>query len=533
MLKTLFLALVIVIYAGSQCLAGWADAPDEDHYFKDLPFTMAPVALPGFPDRTFDITGFGAVPDGFTNNSEAINRAISECSSLGGGHVRVPPGLWFTGPIRLKSHVDLHLEEGALLLFSHSFEDYPLVESSHGAHPTVRCVSPISGRDLDNVAITGRGIIDGGGDYWRPVLKYKMAPVEWDNLVGSGGYVGTGYGTTVWWPSEAASHGDSLIKALDREPGTEMEEYMMAMEALRPSLVNLTSCNQVLLDGPTFQNSPRWNLHLLLCNDLVIRNITVRNPWYSTNGDGLDLESCKNVLVHHCSFDVGDDAICLKSGLNEPGRIRGVASENMVIAHCTVYHGHGGFVIGSEMSGDVRNIFVRDCLFLGTDVGLRFKSTRGRGGVVENIHIKGITMENILTDAIRFNMYYDNQAPAKGDKAVKENRADAPPVSEETPRFRKIYMEEVICMGAERAVFLQGLPEMAIREVELSRATIESNRGIEGWDIRDVTFSHLDIRPGSGPVFNLQSSSNVKVVLEDPVTGSDTLVVPPGPYILH
>ncbi len=226
-------------------------------------------------------------------------------------------------------------------------------------------MSPITGRELVNVAITGSGIVDGGGDHWRPVLKYKMAPVEWENLLGSGGFIGKGYGTTVWWPSKAASRGDSLIKALDKEPGVGMEEYMFAREALRPALVNLTSCDQVLLDGPTFQNSPRLNLHLLLCNDMVIRNITVRNPWYSTNGDGLDLESCSNVLVHHCNFDVGDDAICIKSGLNEAGRTRGVASENLVIAHCVVYHGHGGFVIGSEKSGNVRNVSVSDCLFRG------------------------------------------------------------------------------------------------------------------------------------------------------------------------
>src|SRR5690606_35184650 len=180
---------------------------------------------------------------------------------------------------------------------------------------------------------------------------------------------------------------------------------------LRPVMVSLVGCNKVLLDGPTFQNSPAWNLHPLMCSNVILRNLTVRNPWYSQNGDGVDLESCKNVLIYNNTFDVGDDAICFKSGKNEDGRKRGMATENVIVKNNVVYHGHGGFVIGSEMSGGVKNVHVSNCTFLGTDVGLRFKSTRGRGGVVENIYISDIDMTNIPTESIRFNMFYGGNAP--------------------------------------------------------------------------------------------------------------------------
>ncbi len=177
-------------------------------------------------------------------------------------------------------------------------------------------------------------------------------------------------------------------------------------EYLRPCLLELTECHDVLLEGPTFQNSPAWNLHPLLCDGVTIRNVKVLNPWWSQNGDGLDLDSCRNCLVADSHFDVGDDAICLKSGRDEAGRRLGRPSENITIRNCTVAHGHGGLVIGSEMSGGVRNVEVSHCVFNGTDVGLRFKTARGRGGVVENIRISNITMANIKNEAILFDMFY-------------------------------------------------------------------------------------------------------------------------------
>src|SRR5687768_12631193 len=176
--------------------------------------------------------------------------------------------------------------------------------------------------------------------------------------------------------------------------------YNSIKDFLRPNLLLLTNCKYILLDGPTFQNSPAWCLHPLMSENVTVRNVTVKNPWYAQNGDGIDVESCKNVLIENSVFDVGDDGLCMKSGRDEAGRKRGMPTENVIIRDCIVYHAHGGFVIGSEMSGGARNIWVSNCTFIGTDVGLRFKTARGRGGVVENIFVDGVDMTDIAGEAI-------------------------------------------------------------------------------------------------------------------------------------
>ena len=219
-----------------------------------------------------------------------------------------------------------------------------------------------------DIAITGQGIIDGNGICWRPLKKEKVTEGQWKKFTSKGGVFPR---STMWYPSE------ERVK-------------------MRPVLLYLESCRNVLLQGVTFQNSPNWCLHPLLCENLIVDQVMVRNPAYAQNCDAIDVESCRNVLVINSSFDAGDDGICLKSGRDEQGRRRGRPTENVVVDGCTVFNGHGGFVVGSEMSGGVRNIWVNDCQFLGTDAGLRFKSCRGRGGVVENIYIRNISMADIL-----------------------------------------------------------------------------------------------------------------------------------------
>ncbi|UCE06336.1 MAG: glycoside hydrolase family 28 protein [bacterium] len=477
---------------------------------SNLPFTMSEIAVPDFPNHNEKITDHGAVGDGHTMNTSAFARAIAACAEAGGGSIIVPSGIWLTGPIQLRSHINLHLEKGALILFSRKFEDYPLILSSWEGMEQVRCMSPIFGENLENIAITGQGIIDGSGDAWRPVKKFKMTEQQWKELVKSGGAVSDN--GSVWWPSEQAMKGAKLVNELSKRKNVSFNEYAAAREFLRPVMIGLVKCNSVLFDGPTFQNSPGWNIHPLMCENMIIRNITVRNPWYSQNGDGLDLESCLNVVVYNCRFDVGDDAICLKSGKDEYGRKRGKPSENIAIADCIVYHGHGGFTIGSEMSGGIRNISVKDCVFMGTDVGLRFKSTRGRGGVVENIFINDILMTNIPTDAIRFNLYYGGKAPIPEDDTDEEQREEIiPPVTEETPRFQKIYLKNIICRGAERAIFIQGLPEMAITQVELDNAFISTNTGVTCVDADQIKLTNVTILSESEPVFSLSNSRNVRI----------------------
>ncbi len=470
------------------------------------------IPLPSFPDKKFNVVDYGAIGDGKTMNTEAIAKAISACANAGGGQVVIPAGIWLTGPIQLKSNLNLHVEKGALVIFSPNRKDYPLIETWYEGRPEYRCMSPIFGENLENFAITGEGVFDGSGEAWRPVKKFKMTERQWKELLASGGIVDQ-KGTT-WWPSEAAMNGAEYLENLKKtNPQPQRgEDYEKVRDYLRPVLLQLRQCKKVLLDGPTFQNSPAWNLHPLMSENITIRNITVRNPWYSQNGDGLDLESCRNVAVYNCRFDVGDDAICLKSGRDEAGRRRGMPTENVQIYDCVVYHGHGGFVIGSEMSGGVRNIEVRDCVFIGTDTGLRFKSTRGRGGVVENIYIKRIFMKDIPAAAITFNMYYSGQAPiVEPGQATGFDAEQAVPVSEETPQFKNIFISDVIARGAAMAVELQGLPEMPLHGIELKNVSISAEKGLIAVNADQVKLVNAEILPQKGPVLAFHNSTNITI----------------------
>jgi polygalacturonase len=476
---------------------------------SDFPFEMPAVKEPQFPKQTFNITDYGAVGDGHTKNTKAFADAVNACVKAGGGHVVVPAGVWLTGAIELKSNLDLHIEQGAVIQFSEDYDDYPLIQSTWEGRSRVQCMSPLYASNLENIAITGQGIIDGAGQAWRPVKKFKMTERQWKDLIASGGVLNEAQ--DMWWPTKEAMNGPQILASLQRRDNVTMEDYAPVRSYLRPVMVALIQCRNVLLDGPTFQNSPAWNIHPLLCENVIVRNINVRNPWYSQNGDGLDLESCRNVIVTGCCFDVGDDAICLKSGRDEYGRRRGKPSENMLITDCTVYHGHGGFVIGSEMSGGVRNICVRNCTFIGTDVGLRFKSTRGRGGIVENIFIEDIRMSNIATEAIRFNMFYGGQAPIPEDGEQQDSSAgrEAFPVNEGTPQFKKIYCKNITCRGAAGAVLLQGLPEMPIREIELENVLISADTGLVCADAEQIKLTNVKILPEKSPVFSFYDSRKV------------------------
>lgn len=387
---------------------------DTDNIYNELPFQMNAVQLPVFPDYTRSITEFGAVADGITLNTEAFDKAIKAVAEKGGGKVIVPAGLWLTGPIVLQSNIHLYLEENALILFTADHTQYPIIKTSFEGLETRRCQSPISAVNAENVAITGKGVMDGNGDTWRPVKKGKMTGGQWKRLVASGGVLDKA--GEVWYPSEGSMKGAMACKNFNVPEGINTdEEWNSIRDWLRPVLLSFKKCKKVLLQGVTFKNSPSWCLHPLSCEDITIDGVTVSNPWYSQNGDALDLESCNRALIENCSFDAGDDGICLKSGKDEDGRRRGEPCQNVIIRNNIVLHGHGGFVVGSEMSGGVKNIYVDNCTFLGTDVGLRFKSTRGRGGVVENIHISNINMINIPNEGLIFDLFYGGNAPGEGD----------------------------------------------------------------------------------------------------------------------
>ncbi|PTQ96999.1 polygalacturonase [Mucilaginibacter yixingensis] len=466
------------------------------------------IAQPVFKKDTISIVKFGAKSDGITLNTKAINNAIDACSAKGGGVVLVPQGYWLTGPIVLKSNVNLHVDRAAMLAFTSDKSQYPLVEGNYEGHPSPRNQSPISATNQVNIAVTGTGIIDGHGEVWRAIGKDRLTENEWKALVAKGGIVSNDGRS--WLPSESYQKGATTPNSTYIQPGKSLKDYEPMKDFFRPNMVVLTNCKKVLLEGVTVQNSPAWCLHPLLCEDLTLRNVRVRNPWNAQNGDAIDVESCKNVLIEGSTFDAGDDGICVKSGRDEEGRKRGKPTENMIVRNNVVYRAHGGFVIGSEMSGGARNIFVSNCTFIGTDIGLRFKTTRGRGGVVEKIFIKDIAMRDILGSAILFDMYYGGKSFADGDAAGKTN-VSAIPVTEATPQFRDFWVSNITCDGASNGLLIRGLPEMAIKDIHLDNVTLKTTKGAEISEAKNIFLKNVRFECKTSPVVIVDNSSNVNI----------------------
>jgi polygalacturonase len=472
--------------------------------YEGLPFDMPRVEIPTFPDHRVSVADHGGKPDGITLNTRAFEDAMQALSDMGGGTLIVPKGIWFTGPIVFRSNINMHLEKGALILFSPDKDLYPLVETVFEGLDTRRCQSPISGRNLENIAITGEGSINGSGEAWRPLKKEKVTESHWKQVVSSGGVVRNG---DYWFPSEGALKGHEMSDMNVPRQNMSEEEWLEIKDFLRPVMISFIECKNVYLHGVLFENSPAWNIHPLMCENVIIDGIFARNPGYSQNGDGLDLESCKNSIIVNSLFDVGDDAICIKSGKDEQGRLRGRPTENVIVDNCKVFQGHGGFVVGSEMSGGVKNISVKNCQFLGTDVGLRFKSNRGRGGVVENIYISDIYMFNIITDSFLFDLYY-------GGKSASESLADGdtPPteeqlfeVTEETPVFKNIYVKDLVSRNARRAMFFNGLPEMNIENIHLENAFITARFGAEFSESKDISFKNVTVIAEEGAAYKFHN----------------------------
>lgn len=462
-----------------------------------------------FRKDTFNIKKYGGIADGYTLNTASINNAIDACTKKGGGVVLVPAGLWLTGPVVIKSNVNFHLATGATLLFTKDKSQYPLVKANWEGLPQMRNQSPISATNAVNIGITGKGIIDGNGDAWRLVKKEKLTASQWKKLEESGGVVSEDKKT--WYPSEQFLKGSKMQNPGAISPEKDEPFYQSIKDFLRPNLLLLTECKKILIEGVTFQNSPAWCLHPLMCADLTVRNILVKNPWYAQNGDGIDVESCTNVLIENSVFDVGDDALCIKSGRDAEGRKRGMPTQNVIIRGCTVYAAHGGFVIGSEMSGGARNIHVSNCTFIGTDIGLRFKTTRGRGGIVENIFIKDIYMKDIPGEAILFDMYYAARDPIAlvGEKRELP-KVEVRPVDETTPVFRNFHISNVYCNGAEKAIFVRGLPEMHVKDIVLENIVIQANKGMDIQEATGITFKNVKvISADTNPVIDILQSDKL------------------------
>lgn len=442
--------------------------------------------LPVFKDDTVNIRSKGAVSDAKTLNTQIINAAIDELSKHGGGVVLIPAGTWLTGPIELKSNVNLHVDKGAMVSFTKDKSQYHLFESEWEGHKAMCNQSPLYGDGLENVAITGEGVFDGNGDVWRPVKKEKVSDAQWNALVASGGVLSDDKKT--WYPSESYIKGSTTKGASLISPDKTMKDYLAVKDFFRPNLLVLKNCKNVLLDNATFQNSPAWCLHTLMCSNLTVKNIRVNNPAYAQNGDGIDVESCSNVLIENSTFACGDDGICIKSGRDEFGRKRGMPTQDVIVRNNIVYHAHGGFVIGSEMSGGAHNIFVYDNDFVGTDNGLRFKTTRGRGGVVSRIYVYNISMKNIVHDAILFDMYYMATASAVGGA-----QDAAMPVTVATPEFHDFKISNVTCNGAARGLFIRGLPEMSVKNIDLTNIALRAKKGVDIMDAAGIRLKNIKL----------------------------------------
>lgn len=474
-------------------------------FFEKYAFELPVINTPAFRKDTFDIRDFGAVAGGIALNTQAINTAIDTCNQRGGGTVLIPAGLWLSGPIRLKSYVNLNLERGALVQFTDDYSQYPLVRTNWEGMEAYRNASPISAIGVEDVAITGPGIFDGAGIAWRPIKNNKLTAGEWKEIVASGGVLNESKDT--WYPTERA-----LLGSKSKRPGVVAEGYdeakaLEVKEFLRPNMVVIHECKRVMIDGPTFQNSPAWTIHSLLSTHFTLKNVTVKNPAFAQNGDGVDVESTRFFRVENCVFDTGDDGVCIKSGRDEEGRKRGVPTSDGIVQGCTVYKAHGGFVVGSEMSGGVRNIFVSNCTFLGSDIGLRFKTTRGRGGVVEDIYISDINMTDIPSEAILFDMYYNGKAAAEALKNPEMNKL---PVTEATPTFRRIFIKNIACRGAEHALYLQGLPEMNVQQIHIENSIFHTKHGISCIEGDGVRLKNVQLETTSKePAISVTNSRNL------------------------
>ena len=483
--------------------------------YKDLPFQMEKVQAPRIPSRSVSLLDFGGVPDGQTLNTQAFADAIDALVQKGGGVLVVPAGIWRTGPICLQSRIELRICKDAIIVFDPDQDLYPIIDTNFEGLDVRRCLSPINATGAHDIAITGGGVIDGSGEYWREVKRRKVSDDQWKSIIARGGIVSEDGKN--WFPDEGYAKARATAGSLNYpDPSLDEQEIKTF---LRPVLVSFRECERVLLQDCTFQNSPCWNIHPLWCKDLTIKDITVRNPHYSANGDGIDIDACDGVVVTGSSFDVGDDAICIKSGKDEDGRRHARKCRNLIIDDCTVYHGHGGFVVGSEMSGGVENIRVSNCRFIGTDVGLRFKSTRGRGGLVKDIWCDHIYMKDIVSYGVIFNLYYAGvaatekpQSSSQGASNVPKNGTSQaktaqnagnlseigtlqalPPVDETTPEMRDIHFSEIVCAGAKQAIYINGLPELPLRNLSFANSTFTAAKDVEVHNAEDVTFDQVQV----------------------------------------
>jgi polygalacturonase len=425
---------------------------------------VARVAAPKFPSRDFEITKYGGKAG--VDASDAIRKAIDACGNAGGGRVVVPAGLFPTGPIHLKSNVNLHVAEGATLRFSREPKDYPLVFTRWEGTECMNYSPLIYAFEQTNIAVSGTGTLDGQGDceHWWPWKGGKTC-----------GVAHTG-------PDQAQDRA-ALVAMADKDIPVKDRIFGFG-HYLRPQFIQPYRCQNVLIEGVKIRNSPMWEVHPVLCRNVIVRNVDIST--HGPNNDGCDPESCRDIVVQGCTFDTGDDCIAIKSGRNRDGRRVNAPCENLVIENCTMKDGHGGVSIGSEVSGGIRNVFVRNCQMSSPNLerALRIKTNSYRGGVIENISFRNVTVGRVANDIVQIDFSYEE---GEGGPNL--------------PTVRNIDIRDVTCQKAMNALNLRGYATDPIHNVSASHCKFEEVakanivEHVEGFQVDDVRMNGKLWRP--------------------------------------
>lgn len=425
----------------------------------------------------------GADATGSVKCTKIINDIITELSAKGGGTVFFPCGTFFTGPIIMKSNITLWLDAGAIVKFSDDFDDYlPMVQSRWEDVRVKNFVSQVYAYQCENISIRGRGHFEGQGKKWWDFMRSVNAKKIVDNK---------------WQEIFKKENAELLAK----------DSYISAKNGfLRPPMVTTYECKNVLIEGVSFSNPPFWTIMPAFTDNLTITGITIENPGNSPNTDGIDPSSCKNVHISNCHISVGDDCIVIKSGRDEDGRQAASPTENITITNCTMLKGHGGVVIGSEMSGNVKRIAISNCIFEGTDRGIRIKTMRGRGGVIEDLQISNIVMNNMVNEGILITLRYQTTKPE--------------PLSERTPAANSIHLSNIIIRGAQRPVAIYGLEERDISQVSMSDMQFFTTKGILIENGSDINFHDIRMEIKEGSALEAKDSKRIsydKITVSSPV----------------
>lgn len=401
------------------------------------------VVVPTFKNKTYNIIDFGAKSGGAYNNSEAFKKAIELCTKNGGGKVVVPMGQFLTGPIHLENNVNLHLETGAEILFSTKSSDYPLVRTSFEGTELMNHSPLIYAYNKKNIAVTGKGILNGQADndnwwYWCGAKQYG-------------------------WKEGKGNQNDpqNRIRLIESgEQNVPVEERIYGEGSyLRPSFVEFLGCTDALIKDVKIINAPFWVIHPIKSTNVTVDGVTVES--HGPNNDGCDPEYSKNVIIKNCTFNTGDDCIAIKAGKDGDGRRVAMKSENIIVKDCKMLDGHGGVVMGSEMTGGIRNVFVENCQMdsPNLDRAIRIKSNSRRGGIVENVFVRNIEVGQVKEAVLRINMFYNVYGNQTGNFI---------------PQVKNVILENVkVKNGGKFGVWIQGYKELPIENVLLKNVTIE------------------------------------------------------------